>query len=288
MLDVRNYITDLVSRKPGDLARSNVINEASNLILNRNVDRDIFKRSEGKINFKNGWGYVKDGEFIFHAHTSESFKEGFTYCLPFDYDPDAKAPNFELFLQDIFLQREGLIKCVTEFLGYALSNDEYWEEKALILKGSGANGKSVILKVIKALIGEGNYSIVNMKNLRDAESRGALVGKIANVSDESPKDSLNDSEDFKLLTSNGGGEFEYRVLYEGRHQAINRAKFIFSTNHELNFTDKSSAVSRRLLIIPFDANFNPKKGKLTKPVNPHLYKELIKECPGIFNLCMKA
>lgn len=286
MMKIKSHVTRLMATKPGDVAPSKTVSESLALMLNRNIDEFLLEKSKGKVNFQNGWGQAIGEDFVFTPHGVNSFKHGFTYCLPYDYDVNATAPLFEEFLSDIMLGREGLIQTLKEFIGYTLSNDEYWAEKCLVLKGVGANGKSVLLKVIKSLVGEGNYSIVNMKNISNAEARSALVGKIANLSDESPKDSLNDSEDFKLLTS--GGEFEYRVLYEGRNQAVNRAKFIFSTNHDLSITDKSSAVGRRLIVVPFDANFNPLKGVLTKKVDPHIANKLLEECSGIFNICMKA
>lgn len=286
VVDRRAYIAGLLRSKPGDMAPTKTVNEAFNSMLNENVDEKLLSVSQGKINFQNGWAEVIDDKFVFTPHTPDSFKQGFLYCLPFNYDESLEAPQFEQFLNEIMLGREGLVQSLKEFLGYAMSNDACWADKALILKGTGANGKSVLLDVIKALIGEGNYSVVNMKTLRDVEARSALVGKIANISDESPKDSLIDAEDFKLLVT--GGEFEYRVLYEGRNMARNRAKFIFSTNNELNFSDKSSAVARRLLVIPFDANFNPDNGPLTKEIDPFLATKLKSELGGIFNICMKA
>lgn len=284
--EVKAYITEITSSKPGDLVSSQVVNEMTNLIYASNVDPELLTRSTGKINFLNGWAEIKGSEFIFTPHTLDSYKQGFTYCLPFEYDPNATCPAWDEFMDDITLKREGLKLILDQYIGYALSNDDYWEEKALIMKGMGANGKSVLIKVVKSLIGDGNYSIVNMKNLRNAENRTALVGKIANLSDESPRDALQDNEDFKALTS--GGEFEYRVLYEGTKRTVNRAKFIFSTNHELHLNDKSTAVGRRLIVVPFDANFNPKQGPMTKPNNPFLVKDLERELSGIFNRSMTA
>ncbi len=36
-----------------------------------------------------------------------------------------KCPKFEEFLKDISMDREDIALCITEFMGYILSNDEY-------------------------------------------------------------------------------------------------------------------------------------------------------------------
>ena len=286
--DFRAYATNLMLNKPGDVAKTITKNELENQLLDRNPlpDNYFLDISKNKINFQNGILYLdkKTSEgFRFKLHEPSDYKEGFLYCLPFSYDEKAEAPKFKEFISDICLERKDLENLLYEYLGYTLSNDEIWEHKALLLKGEGANGKSVLLEVIKSLIGDTAYSILNMKQLQDHESRAKLIGSIANISDESPKDSLFEAEDFKNLVS--GGEFEYRVLYKGKGYARNRAKFIFSTNYDLHVTDRSSAVARRLFIAPMDANFDPALGAVTKPPNPNIIEDLKKELPGIFNIC---
>lgn len=286
--DFRSYISSLMDMKPGDLARTTTKNELESQVLDRNpLHADYFMdKSQGKVNFQNGFLTITDKKAEFKLHTAESFKEGFLYCLPFAYDANALAPNFDQFMTDICLEREDLKTQIIEYLGYCLSNDDIWIHKAMILKGEGANGKSVLLEVIKSMIGKGAYSILSLKQLQDVESRAQLIGAIANISDETPKDSLFDAEEFKKLVS--GGEFEYRILYKGKGMARNRAKFIFSTNNELHISDKSSGVLRRLIIAPMDANFDPDIGPVTKEPDPFIIEKLIKEQAGIFNMCIKA
>lgn len=286
--DFRSYISSLMDNKPGDLARTTTKNEVEHQVLDRNpLDADYFMdKSKGKVNFQNGFLSIKNSNIMFTRHSAESFKEGFLYCLPFSYDANAKAPNFDQFLSDICLEREDLKLQIMEYLGYCLSNDDIWIHKAMILKGEGANGKSVLLEVIKSMIGQGAYSILSLKQLQDVESRAQLIGAIANIADETPKDSLFDAEEFKKLVS--GGEFEYRILYKGKGMARNRAKFIFSANNELHISDKSSGVLRRLIVIPMDANFDHKIGPVTKEPDPFIIDKLKEEQAGILNLCLNA
>lgn len=284
--DFRQYISDLMSKKPGDLAKTQTKNELENQILDRNAipENYFVDKSSGKINLKNGFLNINGDDLKFTLHSADSYREGFLYCLPFEYDPDAKAPMFTQFIKDICLEREDLETLLLEYIGYCLSNDDIWLHKAMVLKGEGANGKSVLLEIIKAMIGEGAYSILSLKQLQDVESRAQLINSIANISDETPKDSLFDAEEFKKLV--GGGEFEYRILYKGKGMARNKAKFLFSSNNELHISDKSAGVRRRLIVMPLEANFDVSAGPLTKEPDPFIIDKLKTELSGIFNLCI--
>ena len=70
-----------------------------------------------------------------------------TYQLPFEYNPQAKAPIFEAYLNKVLpdIKRQNIL---AEYLGYVFMKHGYKGlklEKALLLYGIGANGKSVFL-----------------------------------------------------------------------------------------------------------------------------------------------
>lgn len=71
-----------------------------------------------------------------------------TYQLPFEFNPQAKAPLFEAYLNKVLPDKERQ-RALAEYLGYIFikhGSNALKEEKALILYGTGANGKSVFLK----------------------------------------------------------------------------------------------------------------------------------------------
>jgi putative DNA primase/helicase len=81
------------------------------------------------------------------------YSDFLTYQLPFEYDPKAKAPIFEKYLDEV-LPDKARQKILAEYLGYVFikhGSNRLKEEKALILYGTGANGKSVFYEKIQAI-----------------------------------------------------------------------------------------------------------------------------------------
>lgn len=208
--------------------------------------------------------------------------DGFKYCLPYDYDPDATAPRFDRFLDEVTLNDPELKAVILEYMGYAICGiDASVGQKALILTGEGANGKSVLLDVLKYLVGPDAYSSSSLSSLLGRpENRHLLDGKLFNVSEEVPANALMDSSIFKALVT--GGEVEARRLYSNMYSLRNNAKIIMACNELPKNSDTSYGLERRLLILPFRATFRGKDQDL------HLRQKLYKEAPGIYNLVLKA
>jgi putative DNA primase/helicase len=83
-------------------------------------------------------------------------KDFITYQLPFDYNKAAAADQIMDFsnevLPDITLQ-----KIFAEFIG-SVYIPSLKHETALLIHCGGANGKSVIFDIVRALIGAANIS----------------------------------------------------------------------------------------------------------------------------------
>ncbi len=102
------------------------------------------------INLQNGtFQITKDSQRI----RDFSAKDFLTYILPFEYDESANCPIFQTFLYRVLPEKE-LQHILAEFFGYIFTKGLKME-KALLLYGSGANGKSVVFDVINALLGKG-------------------------------------------------------------------------------------------------------------------------------------
>jgi putative DNA primase/helicase len=205
---------------------------------------------------------------------------GFKYVLPFNYDPYAKAPRFEQFLDEVTDGDSELTQLLKEFGGYCLSGDEYWEHKSLILIGDGANGKSVFMDTLAELAGKDNYSTVTMQDLNSHVNRYALVNKLFNYSEETSVRAFNDSSIFKTLAS--GGAVTVKQLYEQPFEYRNKAKLIISCNEMPKNFDGTHGMFRRLIIVPFNRTFTKDKRDY------HLREKLKAEASGIYNLLLGA
>jgi P4 family phage/plasmid primase-like protien len=242
------------------------------------VPEDWFGDSTtGFINFQNG---VLDTEKETILPHDERF--GFRHVLPYSYDPTAKAPKFEKFLDEIMQGDEPSKNLLLEFSGYCLSGDECWLQKALILEGGGQNGKSTFINVIRDVLGSKNTSPLTLSALNVETSRLSLDGKLANFAEETPNRKMLDSSTFKNLVS--GGEVQMRALYKQAYTVKNRAKLVFACNELPDSGDTTHGYFRRLIIVPFEAQFSTEAGNL----DPWIEKKLREELPGIFNLCFQA
>lgn len=261
-----------------DLASTGKVSEFVNLIHRTNkVENSFFdEKIQGCMNMQNGIYIIEEDKLIPHSRNY-----GFTYVLPYDYDPSALCPTFNKFMDDITVSRETLKDVLMEFAGYAFSYSDYKHHKCLILTGEGSNGKSTFMDVLKELAGPQAYSSLMLNALNDDAKRYEMLGKLFNIAEETPKKGLEDSSIFKILTS--GGSYTVKQLYKQPYTVNNnRTKIIMACNELPRTLDFTKGMFRRLMIVPFDAVFEG-----TTEIKG-FKNELFKELPGIFNLVIEG
>ena len=201
-----------------------------------------------------------------------------TYQLPFEYNPQAKAPLFEAYLNKVLPDKERQ-KVLAEYLGFVFikhGSNRLKEEKALILYGTGANGKSVFFEVVSALLGTENTSNYSLQSLTNENGyfRAKLANKLVNYASE-----INgklESAIFKQLVS--GEPVEARLPYGEPFTLKQYAKLIFNCNELPKDVEHTNAYFRRFLIIPFDVTIPPQEQ------DKQLHTKIIeKELSGVFN-----
>lgn len=204
-----------------------------------------------------------------------------TYVLPVEYDPDATAPAWEKRLLE-WLPDEGSRAIMQEFVGYSFIPYMGFE-KALMIQGEGANGKSLFLETIQGLLGYKVVESINMRNLFSRFGSSELLGKILNIVNEAGAEYLRGgaADEFKNLVS--GGRIKADIKNKAPLTFNNTAKFIFAANHDIKTGDKSEGWLRRMLIVPFDQDF-------TKSETPkyEIMQELRGEYAGIFNWALEG
>lgn len=200
--------------------------------------------------------------------------------LPVKYDPDAQCPTFNKYLETT-LDPE-VIELVKEVIGYCLIADTRFE-KAVMLTGSGSNGKSVLLDVIQDLLGQDNVSNVELQELEENRFKAAgLLGKLANVFSDLDDRGLKSSSMFKVLVT--GDRITAERKFGQPFEFKNYARLLFSANKLPSSRDRSYAFYRRWLIIPFEKTFDGStadKSLKRKLKNPQ-------ELSGILNLAIKG
>jgi len=257
---------------------SHVFDEFHKQVKVRNItDLEFFSpiNYPGLVNMDNGIYNIETNEVIPH---SQSY--GFPSVLPYAYNPTAECPRFYRYLQETLNNDKEIIDLVCEYIGYILSAaNPAIMPHFMVLSGSGANGKSVLLDTIAALVGKDNCTHLSMSDMADAAMRPMLIGKLANLSTENSDEKNLNSENMKLLTS--GEAITAHIMYKNRIVFKPVAKHIFACNSIPRTNDTSNGLYRRMLIVPFDRTFAPHEQ------DRGLTKYLIEnELPGIFNLCI--
>jgi putative DNA primase/helicase len=206
-----------------------------------------------------------------------------TYQLPFEYNPQAKAPIFEAYLNRVLpdIERQ---RVLAEYLGYVFikhGSNTLKEEKALILYGTGANGKSVFFEVVNALLGADNVSSYSLQSLTNDNGyfRAKLANKLVNYASE-----INgklETSIFKQMVS--GEPVEARLPYGQPFILKQYAKMIFNVNELPKDVEYTNAYFRRFLIIPFDVTIPPHEQ------DKNLHTKIIeKELSGVFNWVLQG
>ncbi len=275
---LRNYAHEHFSPKPAE----HVASEFCQWINRTNlIESDWWRDStRGFINFRNGTYSLADKTLAAHDPS-----RGFLYVLPFDFVPDALCPAFDGFMRDITLGDRQLESLLLEFVGYAICDQDYWLQKALLLIGEGSNGKSTFLKIVEELSGRENVSFLSLYDLQVETSRSHLEGKLLNISDELPNYNFKNTELLKKLL---GGTMTMRKLYHDGVMVENGTKFIFAGNEIPSTNDVSEGLFRRLTIIPFNAKFKLGPGADdAKAADIGLLSRVKTELPGVFNRVMR-
>ncbi|TFJ93646.1 DNA primase family protein [Lentibacillus salicampi] len=216
--------------------------------------------NDGFINVKNGLLNMETGELLPHSQKRIS-----TIQLPVTYDPDANISKVDKFVKSVV--PADTVKLVYEMIGYCLTMD-IKAQKAFMFQGSGANGKSVMIDMISALIGNSNISNVALQDLDDNRFKVAqLQHKLINTFDDLPNKALKQNGNFKASVT--GGSIDAERKGQNPFQFRPFAKHIYSANTIPKSHDNSDAYFRRWIIIPFPNTFKGENkdesliGKLT-------------------------
>ena len=203
-----------------------------------------FWKSQMYINLKNGVYDIERQELVFNRD-----KFVFDYCLSFEYRARSKledAPVFKRFV-DTSLGLEQL-ECLLRMLGYCVSSLTKGR-KAFVFFGRGRTGKSTILNVLEAVIGEGLVSHEPFHAMSGERAKAHYQGKRVNISRETSTKVNKNEESFKSLVScefTTGSE-----KYEKQRDFIATLSFVFAGNTDVEFGVTDDALLDRLVYLMF-------------------------------------
>lgn len=199
--------------------------------------------------------------------------------LPVAYDPDAECPAWEKFVSETFPIDAVGAGVPWEILAWLMTPDTSIQ-KAVLLLGEGANGKSTFLSALATFIGGNNVVGLSLQKL-EAErfSAARLVGKLANICPDLPSTHLASTSMFKALT--GGDSIAGEYKYKDGFDFLPYARLIFSANHPPRSDDATHAFFRRWVVIPFERTFEESEQIPRRVLDARLADP--KELSGVLN-----
>jgi P4 family phage/plasmid primase-like protien len=165
-----------------------------------------------------------------------------------------------------------------EWAGYLLLADTS-QQKFLALEGEGANGKSVFLAGLEAMLGSDNVSHIPLEMFGQRFHLTETVGKLANIAaDCGDLDRVAEGH-LKSFTSGDRMFFDRKGL--PGIDAAPTARMLLAFNNRPRFSDRSSGLWRRMDLIPFRVEIGESM-RVYGMDKPQFWADL-GELPGVFN-----
>ena len=212
------------------------------------------------------------------------------------YNNNAQCPNFMKHLS-LVLKDETDILIMQEVFGFCLVRD-YFLEFAIMLEGSGRNGKGKTLKVLETLLGSDSVSHLPIHQIRhEGFFTINLNNKLANICGDIDGKLITDTDAFKMMTGRD-------VITANRKGTsflnfLNYAKILFACNKIPRTIDESDGFFERWIAMSFPFKFvkkevyelssNEEKKKL-RLIDPNIVDKLTtpEELNGILNWAVEG
>lgn len=221
-------------------------------------------------------------EGVLRPHDPEAY---ITKIAHVEYDPTATCPTWERFLGEIFGGDTDLINYVQRAVGYSMTASTV-EQCVFFLHGSGSNGKSTFLSIIREMMGD--YTVnIQPETIMVKNSAGGANSDIARLKSARLVTTVEPNEGARLnegLLKQLSGEdpVTARRLYGDEFEFIPQFKLWMATNHRPLIRGTDDGIWRRIKMIPFTVQIpDEKKDK-------HLAGKLRRELPGIFNWAIEG
>lgn len=195
-----------------------------------------------------------------------------TVQIPWNYNQNAYSNTVDKVLNDMSCDDQDVRSLLEECVGYCFYRRNELGS-SFFLVGDKSNGKSTFLKMLKNMLGKKNYSPLDLSELSDRFNTAMMYGKLANIGDDIDDEYMSGSKVaiFKKLVTGD------TIKAEEKNQPVFMfepfAKLFFAANEMPRIKDKTGAVLRRIVIVPFNAVFDRNDPKFKH----NIIKDLITE-----------
>lgn len=242
--------TVIESIMDGYVNNNNVKEVIGHIMRGSVINREDICKDTFVINVLNGMVEIKNGGIEFRDHSPDyySFNQ-----LNVEYYDDATSQLWDKFITDIQPDSKNSYKTM-KMLAYSLIPDWSQQKWFMLLGKEGGNGKSVLLRVIRDLLGDKNCSAVPIQDLQSTFKGARLYMKLANIASDVQERKMKHFDIVKSLT--GGDPIEIEMKYKDSFDYINVATLMFSMNM-MPMLDEilDGATKRRMMVLEFNEIF---------------------------------
>lgn len=244
------------------------------------VDLEDFDREPWLLNTNNGIINLKTRKLEKHNPSLYISKH-----IDTKYDPQSKCPGWLKFLDQIMGNDQKMVNFLKRAIGYSLTGSNV-EQKLFYLYGTGANGKSTFLNIIRKLLGTFANNTPfdtfltgrNTGSPRDDLARLRGIRFLTTVEVE-PGKTISEAT---IKSATGGDPITCRPLYGNYFSYIPQFKIWMSANTMINVRGTDNGIWRRIILIPFNKSFSANNQ------DQELQAKLEAELPGILNWAIEG
>lgn len=259
-------------------SKNAMLNEAQHYVPILPAQMDRYKMT---LNTPAGIINLKDGKIS--EHNPGLY---LTKITSVEFSDHSDCPRWLSFLNDIFNGDKDLIRYVQKAVGYSLTGSTA-EQCAFFLYGTGRNGKSTFIDIIREIFGDYAANIQPETVMVRSSQSSAINSDIARlkgarlVTSVEPNEGVRINEGLlKQLT--GDDTVTARKLYGDEFEFKPEFKLWMTTNHKPIIRGTDTGIWRRIHMIPFTVQIPEDK------VDRNLKYKLKAEMTAIFHWCVEG
>lgn len=226
------------------------------------IEYSTFDSNKYLFNCNNGTLNLKT--FEFYKHKSEDY---ITKISKTDYDQNAIYPRFNSFILEI-MTTNGVVDndkalFLQKVLGYGIGGSTKYECLFILYGETTRNGKGTLMESCVRVLGDYAAAVrpetITQKQFSNSSSPSEDIARLAGIRfaniSEPKKGLLLDSAQVKSMT--GNDTINARYLQENSFDYRPQFKLYINTNYLPQINDVTLFISNRIVVIPFNRNFEP-------------------------------
>lgn len=223
--------------------------------------------------------FISGKDVFFYDHDPDYFS---TACLDFNYDPNIQCPTLLKVLNDS-VPGKAEQRVIQQWFGYNLIYDNSLE-KLMIFLGKGRNGKSLLLFILRCLVGEENVSTVPLEDFGKRFHLNETFGKLSNVIGEVSDNPRLPESIIKSFVS--GEPFTADIKFQDPVIVYPTARITVAANTFPSIRGTTDGIWRRMILIAFDHQVPIEKVRPELMTKNYWYNS--GEIQGIFNWALEG